>query len=154
MREHPLPLGDIVPRAELKPEHQRPVAIPAIAIPVQEKSDFELPETHKDMLVKCIDATTDLIIVGWRGMERHFMNLWWAKTPPEYAPEGPPHLKRVLIVDKGEGAQVVEGQLRAEALMDFERISLELFSDGLSAFLRSDRLEAFLSQVTQGMPAI
>jgi hypothetical protein len=150
--EHPIPMVDtLITEHDLNTSVPH-VDIPAIAIPVQEKSDFELPEPHKYVLRKCIDATTDLIIVGWRGMERHFLDLWvvTAADPPL----GPPHLKRVLIVDKGEGAQVVEGQLRAGALMDFDRISLEILTDGFSAFLRSDGLEAFLSQVLAGVPQV
>jgi hypothetical protein len=59
-----------------------------------------------------------------------------------------------LIVDKGEGAQVVEGQLRTEALLDLDRISVEMLTDGFSAFLRGERLEAFLSQVLAGVPPV
>jgi hypothetical protein len=143
----PPPSGaDIVTCNEAAPQGKRPVDMPAIAIPVQEKSpsSFELPREHMDVLVRCIDATTDLIVVGWRGMERHFLDLWHAKTPPEYAPSGPPHLKRVLIVDKGEGTQAVESQLRTVGLMDAQ---MELLADGFSAFLMGDRLETFLSGV-------
>ena len=103
-----------------------------------------MPDAHERTLAKCIDATTDLIVIGWRAMERHFLELWHAKTPPEYAPSGPPHLKRVLIVDKDEGAQVVQAQLQSLGLMDAE---MELLSDGFTGFLRGDRLENFLSDV-------
>jgi hypothetical protein len=137
-------LIDIVTETEAASMGTREADIPAIAIPVQEKSAFEMPDTHQKMLAKCIDATTDLIVIGWRGMERHFLDLWHAETPPAYAPAGPPHLKRVLIVDRGEGAQVVEGQLRNVGLMDGE---IETLSDGFTGFLRGDRLETFLSGV-------
>ncbi len=139
-----LGLIDIITETEAASMGAREADIPAIAIPVQEKSAFEMPEAHKQMLVKCIDATTDLIVIGWRGMERHFLDLWHAKTPPDYAPAGPPHLKRVLIVDKGDGAQVVEAQLQNVGLMNAE---MESLSDGFTGFLRGDRLETFLSGV-------
>src|SRR5258708_1600293 len=142
---HQLPSqAHIVTETEAASMGTREADIPAIAIPVQEKSAFEMPPAHEQMLANCIGATTDLIVIGWRGMERHFLDLWHAKTPPDYSPAGPPHLKRVLIVDKGEGAQVVEAQLRNVGLMDGE---IESLSDGFTGFLRGDRLETFLSGV-------
>jgi hypothetical protein len=144
--DHQIPIeaGDIVTASEAASIGERAADVPAIAIPVQEKSSFELPRAHLEALTRYIDATTDLIVVGWRGMERHFLDLWHAKSPPEYAPMGPPHLKRVLIIDKGDGVQTVETQLREVGLMDCE---MELMADGFSEFLKGDRLEAFLSGV-------
>lgn len=143
--DHPLPAdADILTITESGGVSNSSLRVPAIAIPVQEKSLFELPNSHLDALRRYIDATTDLIVIGWRAMERHFLELWHAQTPPEYAPQGPPHLKRVLIVDKGEGAQVVEAQLRSVALVE---ASVESHTNGLSAFLQSGDLERFLSDV-------
>lgn len=143
----PAPSGtDIVTSDEVASLGQRPLDIPAVAIPVQEKSasSFELPKTHMDMLLRCIDATTDLIVVGWRGMESHFLELWHSKTPPEFAPSGPPHLKRVLIVDKDDGGQGVATQLRTVGLMEAE---MRVLAEGFTGFLSGDQLEPFLSGV-------
>ncbi len=146
-RDHTIPAeGGILTAHEVASTRQRWADIPAIAIPVQEKSTFEAPRAHLEMLGKCIDATTDLIVIGWRGMETHFLELWHTKSPPEYAPTGPPHLKRVLIVDKGQGSQLVENQLRGVGLME---ASMEALSDGFSGLIRGDRLDAFLSAVLQ-----
>lgn len=48
---------------------------PAIAIPVQNKTDFECPDTHFKVLLECIPNVTKLIIIGWRGVENHFKKL-------------------------------------------------------------------------------
>lgn len=145
---HQIPVqAEIVTATEAANMGKRSADVPAIAIPVQEKSAFEMPRAHLEALEKYIEATTDLIVVGWKGMEAHFLELWHAKTPPEYGPSGPPHLKRVLVVDKGEGAQVVQSQLRTVGLIDAESTSMELLTDGFSSFLKGDRLETFLSGV-------
>lgn len=146
-RDHQIPTeADIVTATEAASMGKRWADVPAIAIPVQKKSTFEAPKAHLEMLAKCIDATTDVIVIGWRGMEAHFLELWHARTPPEYAPSGPPHLKRVLIVDKGEGSQVVETQLRTVSLME---ASIESVTNGFTGLIRGDRLDTFLSGVLQ-----
>ncbi|MGA7760709.1 MAG: hypothetical protein WCA59_03105 [Candidatus Binataceae bacterium] len=48
---------------------------PALAIPVETKRSFECPEPHMDVLRQCIKQATKLLIIGWRGMEDHFLRL-------------------------------------------------------------------------------
>lgn len=56
-------------------ETQRVAALPAVAIPMFRKTTFECPASHLDALKKCIPRVTKIITVGWRGVERHFLDL-------------------------------------------------------------------------------
>ncbi len=68
---------------------------PAIALPLQEKTNFECPQAHIDEMRRAVRQMTHLLIVGWRGSERHFVR--------ELAEQGavPSH---VLIACKGSDA--------------------------------------------------
>lgn len=50
-------------------------AIPAIAIPVQTKGDFECPGNHIAVLKECLSNVTKLLVIGWRANDRHFLEL-------------------------------------------------------------------------------
>lgn len=50
--------------------------LPAIAIPVPAKSSFECPQDHVDFLTRMIPEIDKLVVVGWRGQERHFTELF------------------------------------------------------------------------------
>jgi hypothetical protein len=51
------------------------LAIPAIAIPLKDKSEFECPEDHMDVLRSAVPKVTTMLMVGWRGAEEHFLRL-------------------------------------------------------------------------------
>jgi hypothetical protein len=49
--------------------------VPAIAIPTAQKSSFEFPGEHLTSLISDLHQTTDIISIGWRGAEEHFLKL-------------------------------------------------------------------------------
>jgi hypothetical protein len=49
--------------------------VPAIAIPVEQKSYFECPKSHLDQLKRMLPAVDKLLFVGWRATEEHFLTL-------------------------------------------------------------------------------
>ncbi len=51
------------------------LVIPAIAIPVQDKGEFECPRDHLDLLQNLIPRTERLLLIGWRATELHFLRL-------------------------------------------------------------------------------
>jgi hypothetical protein len=51
------------------------VLMPAVAVPVQSKQSFECPATHMADLIERLKRTTHVLIIGWRGMDRHFLAL-------------------------------------------------------------------------------
>jgi hypothetical protein len=61
---------------------QRPVAFddgkvgfPALAIPVEKKSEFVCPPAHLEALANLISRVTKIIAIGWRATERHFLEM-------------------------------------------------------------------------------
>jgi len=53
----------------------RVVGFPALAIPVEKKSEFMCPEDHKETLVSLLPSVTKIIAIGWRASEQHFLSL-------------------------------------------------------------------------------
>jgi hypothetical protein len=48
---------------------------PALAIPVEEKLDFECPSEHVDALTDSLPYVRRILIIGWRATERPFLQL-------------------------------------------------------------------------------
>ena len=55
---------------------------PAVAIPVETKSDFECPSEHLEALRKLLPRVTKLLLIGWRATEEHFLELLKAHLRP------------------------------------------------------------------------
>ena len=51
------------------------VLFPALAIPVQTKSEYECPPEHLDVLRTCIPEVSKLLVIGWRATEDRFLKL-------------------------------------------------------------------------------
>jgi hypothetical protein len=62
--------ADGIPGSRVRNE----IAIPAIAIPLKEKSDFECPPRHLDALRRVLPRVRVILTIGWRGAEQHFLN--------------------------------------------------------------------------------
>lgn len=63
-------------RPEAKFDGSSPVMrIPALAIPVEGKMDFECPPAHVDILKAALPDLTHVLIIGWRGAEQHAIKL-------------------------------------------------------------------------------
>ena len=60
----------------------RMAAFPAIAIPVERSKSFECPDQHLQALQRSLPSVSKLLIVGWRGAERHFIDLLKNRLPP------------------------------------------------------------------------
>jgi hypothetical protein len=54
---------------------QQPPMFPALAIPVEEKDDFECPATHIDYLKSAIGETSKILFIGWRARDLPFLKL-------------------------------------------------------------------------------
>jgi hypothetical protein len=53
---------------------RRPV-FPAVAIPVEEKNDFQCPKPALDALKQLMPDVSKVITIGWRASEAHFLSL-------------------------------------------------------------------------------
>jgi hypothetical protein len=56
-------------------QNGRGLLFPAIAIPVLTKQRFECPEDHLNVLIQALPKVTRLLIIGWRGLDQHFLSL-------------------------------------------------------------------------------
>ena len=48
---------------------------PAIAIPMQNKDEFELPREHQKQLNEMLSEVSKVLVVGWRGAESRFLQM-------------------------------------------------------------------------------
>jgi hypothetical protein len=51
------------------------IGFPALAIPVENKSEFVCPPEHLKALADVIPQVTKIISIGWRGTEQNFLNM-------------------------------------------------------------------------------
>ena len=49
--------------------------VPALAIPVRNKVNFECPTEHLEELQRLIPKVSKILFIGWRGTEQHFLRL-------------------------------------------------------------------------------
>lgn len=110
------------------------ILLPAIAIPVETKSEFECPRSHLEALDLCVEQTMKILVIGWRGTENHFLSR--LKALPGIAPF-------VAIVGASEeGTQETASNLASFGLSE-DRI--QRFTRGFSNYLKTDLLEEFLN---------
>ena len=51
------------------------VLYPALSIPVENKDTFSCPSGHVTVLERLLPTVTKMITIGWRGMEKDFLNM-------------------------------------------------------------------------------
>jgi hypothetical protein len=116
-------------------EEERMAVAPAIAIPFRAKSAFECPAEHLEAMQTCLPDVDRVLIVGWRGQEMHFLNVW-----------------RDLLNPEIEGLLVSENQASAEATATFvkETLGIEhLFPSAARGFSSLARDDSLLSRVLE-----
>jgi len=115
---------------------------PAIAIPMATKrgDDFACPKQHIDYLAQVIPEVTDLVLVGWRGQEQHFHDLWRMTVERQRKTR----LRRMLVVDVSvEAADAITKRVR-EAMAVSPGVTSEAVGDGFSVALRDGFFRRFL----------
>ena len=106
---------------------------PAIAIPLEDKTDFECPKAHLSQLSQLLPLTKRLLVVGWRATERPFLQLLSSSGIIELS---------VFVVC---GTQA-EGQFAVERLQQAGLDGkYEVFDGGFSDMITQRALAAFLS---------
>jgi hypothetical protein len=106
------------------------LALPAIAIPVKEKSTFECPQEHINALRAALPEVKTILTIGWRGGEAHFLQALRTHIAGK-------HLD-VICVDKGAAQQTIQNMQNAGLRGHFEP-----YEDGFTSFVRerkADRL--------------
>lgn len=110
------------------------ILIPAIAIPVVTKSDFECPPRHLEMLSSRLENVDRILVVGWRGTELHFLKLLDAIRAKAPAIQ--------IVSASEESCAETMFALAAAGLYDGK---MATFAQGFTAFLESEELENFLT---------
>jgi hypothetical protein len=128
----------------LTPQRSKVVVAPAIAIPTLTKDNFVCPESHLAVLREAMTEVSHLLVIGWRAAEDHFFRTWRSLLDANGLHPWPQKLARVCIVDQDDAFAAIAGRLeehwiRASAMC--QRAS------GFSEFMRTDRLEQFLTGV-------
>lgn len=54
---------------------QKDYFFPQLLIPLKEKDEFILPEAHENYLINNIQKVKEILIIGWKGTERNFLEL-------------------------------------------------------------------------------
>ena len=112
------------------------ILLPAVAVPYETKFAFECPREHLDELDRGLRETLSILVIGWRGSERHFLDRLGA-----YLPGKAPAI--LIVSDKDEGArQTMDNLASAKLAEDRARLT----AGGFRGFLQSDLLEQFLAE--------
>jgi hypothetical protein len=112
--------------------------LPALAIPIEKKSEFVCPPEHLQALAEVLPRVTKIITIGWRATEQHFLTM----------------LKKPLTGLQGDvDLMVVSGDIRGvtETNMNLGLVSVApgrknvTIENGFSGLINNiSRLEAFL----------
>jgi hypothetical protein len=108
------------------------VVFPALAMPVQAKSDFECPEMHLEALKNALPLITKIIVVGWKGADLHFLKMLKGIIKP--------HLPVCIVAEHSKAAQEVAVNFLNAGIP----IAMRAFEGGFSEFIISREAERFL----------
>lgn len=117
---------------------------PALAIPVERKEEFEMPDTHFEELLTYLELADGALIIGWRGADRLLLETWVERRARARAFDRPTSLLVHVVSDNRPNAELTLAALQ-EAGIDIHSASLT--DGGFSRFM-SDRehLDHFLNQ--------
>lgn len=118
--------------------HEGKVVFPAIAIPVETKSEFECPPEHLEILRKLLPQVRKLLLIGWRGTEDHFLTL--LRTYLQVGPE-------IMVVAGSEkGAREVMGGLKSKLQAAQIGPTFHITRGGFTELVVNREADAFLSK--------
>ena len=111
---------------------------PAIAIPLEDKTDFECPADHLGLLQHLLPQTDRLLVVGWRATEQHFLRMLHAglKAP----------IRCHIACGNKQAGEETAGRLLAAGIGGDYVVSDSGFTD----MITRRELDRFLCASTQG----
>jgi len=120
--------------------YDRPI-VPAIAIPVQTKTDdtFEWPKSHRDYLIELLPQVTKILIIGWQAREAHFMCML-----QEFLPNHGRGVRHIWVVgkDSDDGKDILH-RLAADLRQSGYNTNHRHPDGGFSQFVAKGEGEAF-----------
>ncbi len=107
---------------------------PALAIPIETKSDYECPREHLETLRSFIPEVTKLLVIGWRATEYNFLQLLVENHRPPL---------RVMVVSgrSKQAQEVIDRLQRARIKGDFIAAK-----GGFTNFILSGEADEFLQR--------
>ena len=105
---------------------------PALAIPVENKSNYECPLEHVQLMERNLPRVTHMILIGWRGSEKRFLDSLTSNIQKD---------TRIMVISSGEAKAI-------EAIQRMKQANLwgDLFpaKGGFSNAILSGEIENFL----------
>jgi len=111
------------------------VYLPAISIPVQTKSDFSCPQDWLPLLDASLNGVSNLLIIGWRGSEEHFLK----RVVPVLSKNT--DLNLTIVSDTETSANETQARLQSAGL---KTARVWTYSGGFTKFILSDDVKIFL----------
>lgn len=114
---------------------------PALAIPLNKKSEFICPPTHIAALERVLSNAKNIVTIGWRGREEHFgaMLSSCRKNRP-----------RLFVVSGGDRGKESAAEIKDHLNVSYlDNAKTDSFGEGFSGFIQkydSGELEKLLSQ--------
>jgi hypothetical protein len=103
---------------------------PALAIPLENKTDFECPEDHLSHLKEFLPKVKKIVTIGWRATERHFLTL--LSQHMDHAP-----YVMSVAADRQEGTKIMQSLARGNPYS-------EAADGGFSDFVRRREMDRVL----------
>jgi SIR2-like domain len=111
------------------------VYFPAISIPVQAKSHFSCPRDWLPPLDNLLDGVSNLLVIGWRGGEEHFLK----RVVPVLNKNA--DLKLSIVSTTEASAKETQARLETAGL---KPARVWIYSGGFTNFILSDDVKIFL----------
>lgn len=106
---------------------------PAIAIPVENKNDFECPEEHLTELESFIPTVSKMLLIGWRATDAPFLDLLRKRL------SGP--VRGMIVAGSQQEAVDIGGRLCQRNIL---RQDFETFGSGFTNFVIQRKGDSFL----------
>jgi hypothetical protein len=108
---------------------------PAIAIPVEKKQEYECPSEVVIELTAALPSVTNILMVGWRASENHFLNLLKENLRPQVS----------FFAVVGSNAEIDDIRTKLYRTLINKTPNRGEGGVGFTSFLRSRLLERVLS---------
>ncbi|MCL5667271.1 MAG: hypothetical protein M1383_05890 [Patescibacteria group bacterium] len=107
---------------------------PAIAIPLPDKAELYIcPKSHVDTLIKNLETTDRILIIGWRAADQNLVDLIKEKIKQ--------HVLVTIVSRTLESAEQIKGNLQ-----HIPNLSFEVYGQGFSSFVSGDGIKNFFTQ--------
>lgn len=110
--------------------------VPAIAIPLENKSGFECPPNHVRVLTDSLSEADKILIIGWRATETDFLKLLMEGLPPD------PQF--MIVCGESSAGEATKDNLVSAGI----RGSYESFDGGFTLFVEQRKALSWLQSAT------